>query len=206
MAELTPRTGMVKSAGTEKQSVKVLNDNFDKIDKSLGAQEVTSTLRPTSPYLGQIIYETDTKRTLLWRGNAWGFISGPPQVADATAGALNLNTYGATWADIPSGPSITIDTEGWYLCFCRGTVIYSIAANFAMRVALNFWHSTAGPRGESGDINVTAGNAVLTDNSTVEISRVLYLPAGVIFPKANTQRTGGTQSLGGLSMSAVRLT
>jgi len=35
----------------------------------------TSTTRPASPYEGQVIYETDTDRTLVWNGSAWVFLS-----------------------------------------------------------------------------------------------------------------------------------
>jgi hypothetical protein len=31
----------------------------------------TSTTRPASPYEGQVIYETDTDRTLVWNASAW---------------------------------------------------------------------------------------------------------------------------------------
>ena len=31
----------------------------------------TSSTRPTSPFEGQVIYETDTDRTLVWSGSAW---------------------------------------------------------------------------------------------------------------------------------------
>lgn len=35
----------------------------------------TSTTRPTVPYDGQVIYETDTDRTLVWNNSAWVFLS-----------------------------------------------------------------------------------------------------------------------------------
>lgn len=35
----------------------------------------TSSTRPASPYEGQVIYETDTDRTLVWNGSAWVFLS-----------------------------------------------------------------------------------------------------------------------------------
>lgn len=35
----------------------------------------TSTTRPASPYNGQVIYETDTARTLVWNGSGWVFLS-----------------------------------------------------------------------------------------------------------------------------------
>jgi hypothetical protein len=31
----------------------------------------TSTTRPTAPYLGQFIYETDTNLLKVWLGTAW---------------------------------------------------------------------------------------------------------------------------------------
>lgn len=31
----------------------------------------TSTTRPASPFNGQVIYETDTKQTLVWQGSSW---------------------------------------------------------------------------------------------------------------------------------------
>lgn len=31
----------------------------------------TFATRPTAPFNGQVIYETDTKRTLVWQGSAW---------------------------------------------------------------------------------------------------------------------------------------
>lgn len=31
----------------------------------------TSTTRPESPYIGQVIYETDTQLLKVWLGSAW---------------------------------------------------------------------------------------------------------------------------------------
>ncbi len=35
----------------------------------------TSTTRPGSPYDGQVIYETDTDKTLVWNGTGWVYLS-----------------------------------------------------------------------------------------------------------------------------------
>ena len=35
----------------------------------------TSTTRPTGPYEGQMIYETDTDMVAIWNGSAWRYIS-----------------------------------------------------------------------------------------------------------------------------------
>ena len=31
----------------------------------------TSTTRPASPFDGQVIYETDTDRAMVWNGTSW---------------------------------------------------------------------------------------------------------------------------------------
>lgn len=35
----------------------------------------TSSTRPVSPYQGQVIYETNTAKTLVWNGSSWVFLS-----------------------------------------------------------------------------------------------------------------------------------
>lgn len=44
----------------------------------------TSSTRPTTPYEGQVIYETDTDKTLVWNGSAWVV------VGNATGGGSNV--------------------------------------------------------------------------------------------------------------------
>ena len=44
----------------------------------------TSTTRPTAPYEGQMIYETDTDKVLVWNGSAWLY-SLTPQTLEAGA-------------------------------------------------------------------------------------------------------------------------
>lgn len=38
------------------------------MDANAGAQVVTSTTRPATPYIGQIIFETDTNLVMMWTG------------------------------------------------------------------------------------------------------------------------------------------
>ena len=58
----------------------------------IGAQSIirpgvcTSSTRPASPYDGQVIYETDTDKTLVWNGTGWVFLS----TSRANAGGLDL--------------------------------------------------------------------------------------------------------------------
>lgn len=62
----------------------------------------TSSTRPASPYDGQVIYETDTDKTLVWNGSAWVLLStgtaNPP-------GLEHIKTQTTT-----SGTSVVVDS------------------------------------------------------------------------------------------------
>lgn len=48
----------------------------------------TSTTRPTAPYTGQLIFETDTFKLQFWNGSAWqGAVSAPAGTVEAYAGS-----------------------------------------------------------------------------------------------------------------------
>lgn len=63
----------------------------------------TSTTRPVSPFNGQVIYETDTKQTLVWQGSAWVMLTdadSPPGLQLIAAGSASVTT--STPLDISS--------------------------------------------------------------------------------------------------------
>ena len=70
MPTYTPNMGLIKPTTGEKVNIDQLNANFDKLDNS-SPYVCTSTTRPPSPYLGMLIYETDTKWTRYWEGTFW---------------------------------------------------------------------------------------------------------------------------------------
>lgn len=62
----------------------------------------TSTTRPTTPYEGQMIYETDTNRVLVWDNAAWVMIANtdtPPAlslITPTSVAGTNVSISGAT--------------------------------------------------------------------------------------------------------------
>ena len=70
----------------------------------------TSTTRPTSPYVGQMVYETDTYSVRIWDGTAW--------VGTTPAGAIE--TYAGSTAP-----------NGWLLCFGQAVSRTTYADLFA---------------------------------------------------------------------------
>jgi hypothetical protein len=76
MSTLTARLGLIKQAGGDFISVAQLNTALDTIDQNIGLRICTSGTRPNTPYLGQTIYETDTKSTYFWNNTIWAaFVS-----------------------------------------------------------------------------------------------------------------------------------
>lgn len=78
MAGSTTRLGLYKPGGgstglitpDEVVDVDKLNGNSDKIDASIGLIKATSTTRPSSPFDGQIVRESDTSRVIVWDQSA----------------------------------------------------------------------------------------------------------------------------------------
>jgi hypothetical protein len=61
----------------------------------------TSTTRPTTPYTGQVIYETDTSLTSVWNGTTWVGTTSAATTANGNGGHSNIYsnstvTYAAT--------------------------------------------------------------------------------------------------------------
>lgn len=73
MSTTTTRLGLYKPASDGSELVNVvtdLNNNYDAIDLAMGFRIVTSSTRPSSPYGGQGIEESDTGRFYLHNGSS----------------------------------------------------------------------------------------------------------------------------------------
>ena len=84
MSTTLSRTGYVLPAGPETCDVAVLNGNMQKVDAQIGYTICTSATRPSTPYLGQPIYETDFGLRRYWNGTTWVTFNRELQVATST--------------------------------------------------------------------------------------------------------------------------
>ena len=70
----------------------------------------TSTTRPSNPFEGQMIYETDTDLTLIWGGTAWQQVSGGTAVGNSGLVYITQANLTGSSVDIASCFSATYDS------------------------------------------------------------------------------------------------
>jgi hypothetical protein len=87
-------TGLITPADIV--DIDVLNANFDKIDASMGYTIATSGARPSTPFNGQPIFETDTKNEMYWSvaSGRWIPIGVPNAASQALRDALYPSPVG----------------------------------------------------------------------------------------------------------------
>jgi len=81
----------------------------------------TSTNRPTTPYEGQVIYETDTDLTFVWNGTAWLYLSTPQ--TSAIGGTV---AYTPTWTGLTVGNGTNVGSYNIInkVCHVEGRVTF----------------------------------------------------------------------------------
>jgi hypothetical protein len=120
----------------------------------LGAQSLikpgvcTSSTRPASPYDGQVIYETDTNKTLAFNGSAWDILSDmgawTAWTPTVTADSGSFTTVSATGRYVQSGKTvtgtamITITTNGTAATAVKFTPPVSMSGNYTVGTSVGF--------------------------------------------------------------------
>ena len=137
MATTTTRLGLTKPDFVDVVDISELNTNADDIDAAVGAAVVTSSTRPSAPWLGQIIHETDTDKTLVWDGVAWVEAGGAEDLEDL--GDVDITT--AT-----TGDTLVYDGSDWtnQPLTTRRNLLYNGAMQVAQRGASTASITTAG--------------------------------------------------------------
>ena len=106
----------------------------------------TSATRPSSPYQGQTIYETDTKRIYAYNGSAWEYVvGGTPLYAARIYGNTTL-AAGGSWTVLSSWTGTNYD----YNSNIATTGIYTVPLTGMYEVSMH-----AGFSGNSNPHNIT---------------------------------------------------
>ena len=126
----------------------------------------TSSTRPTSPYNGQVIYETDTTNLYVWNGSAWvapslvsPSLTGVPTAPTATAGTNTTQVATTAFANTAGGLALITPTsvDGTGVSLSGQTVSFSGSSSISVNGC--FSSSYLNYRVE---FNVTGSNASTT--------------------------------------------
>ena len=103
----------------------------------------TSTTRPSAPFEGMMIYETDTDMVALWNGSAWRYIAATTptngtvlQVVNATYATATTNST-TTYADSGLTASVTPKSTSSKIlvtCFIGGGKVPAVNTGIALRL------------------------------------------------------------------------
>lgn len=183
----TSRLGLVKPDPGTGEPVNVatqINASWDKIDAAIGATPCTSTTRPSSPFDGQIIRETDTRRMYV-RNNTqstWDEIRTFNTPASAVA-TIQTFTASGTWTK-PANARVV-----W------ARVVAGGGGGGGAQAAAASQHANGG--GGGGGAYAEKWYDATTLGATVAVT----VGAGGTVGSAADGGTGGTSSFGALAAS-----
>lgn len=98
MSTLTSRLALTKPAGTDSMATggSVLSTNYDIIDAAVGTPHYTSATRPASPWVGRVIWETDTGNYRFWDGAKWAYWGNSAKAGIREVGTNGLGSLSVT--------------------------------------------------------------------------------------------------------------
>lgn len=108
MSSLSPRTKLTVFVDSDPVDPVPVSNNSTKMDGFTSITGCTSTTRPTTPYEGQWIYETDTQNVRRWSStdNKWYLLGGSGKSNNAGLVATLQFNGNATLAGVAGGQNI----------------------------------------------------------------------------------------------------
>ena len=152
----------------------------------------TNTTRPSNPFEGQMIYETDTDKVLVWNGSAWyanwntawGIVAAPVSITTAQTG---INT-------ITDVTGATITFTGIAGRYYKATFKCSVVGTTNVVTTYSNYRFTLADGSNTAFDLVDVNNAQATD--TCFIISFLFSATGSTTRKIRcTKNSGGTVSL-----------
>lgn len=169
----------------EAASIDKLNDNADIIDGAVGAKVVTSGTRPSSPYDGQVIFETDTGDLRVRSGSTWAMANRSDRAtwnaADLTALAA-LSSVGI----VKDGDLCTVQEGSVLYARIAGVWVQQTTATFATTAA----RDTAYAKASAAYRVAGAVSRIATDLFDRQYAGTKWLPVGGNLPILPTSVAG----------------
>jgi hypothetical protein len=197
MASTTTRLALRKPAGTDLVNVATdLDANYDLIDAVVGYTNCTSSTRPSTPFIGQGIRESDTGALLVSNGSSpasasWSGIIGTGGFTTVgptgSTAAVRIQTTGAIGGNRVLDFRKQGDANAAFICDFDGKIQWGPGGSGAPDV--NLYRSAAGTLKTDQNL-VVGGNITITGNG---VARPMQ---GVVVTTApNLGVTSGTTEL-----------
>lgn len=159
-----------------------------------------STTRPTAPYEGQMIYETDTDLISVWNGASWRNIA----AAVAASGSVLQVVYGSTSSQVTSATTTPVDTGLTATITPKSSsnkVLVCIQQNGLLKITTDTYLTLNAFRGavNIGTLGVQIAVTGLSSTSGVGGAGAMILDA----PSTTTATTYKTSFYSGVNLATV---
>jgi hypothetical protein len=164
----------------------------------VGAQSIikpgvcTSSTRPAVPFEGQMIYETDTDKTLVWDGSTWIFVANPLAVSFGSSNLVSLLSnpsvrasrtgdlsYNNSTQNVPIIFNSTSLNVGSYYSTSTGVMTAPVVGDYFVAIGVynaagtdisQIWTIVNGTRGVSIVLAPAAGQSNLAGSGIVRLN------------------------------------
>lgn len=142
----------------------------------------TSTTRPTSPFNGQVIYETDTKQTLVWQGTAWVMLTD----ADTPPGLvlLKTQTIGSNVASVTVTDAFSSEFDNYLITVSGGVCGADYGLNMYLGSTRSGYYYT-GTYHTYGNTSAWIGSSNAAEWGAVGIATTNTLQASILVSGPN---------------------
>jgi hypothetical protein len=173
-----------------------VNQNFELFDAAVGIRQATSAARPSTPFDGQPIYETDTTNTLIYSASAarWIPIGTPSAGSDAARDALYPTPV--------AGLRVNRTDKGWQEVYFPAATFTSSAAS-GSRTQPAGWYPVAGRlpllRQRHTYTGLASANSWITQASFTEYERIEFAAStagAFVVPVTGRYTISGNQGIG----------
>jgi hypothetical protein len=168
---------------------------------TMSPYQATSTTRPSSPWTGQTIYETDTNRNLQYNGSAW--------VTTTSISASATNQVSATttsFATLTSDPAVSLQTgtSALVTLSCRNVKLTSAGYGYTCFAVSGATTRVASGNETNGITNYYGSGDLGNDRQSASTFLVTGLTAGVnTFTMQHARDATGNYTVTGRSLTVV---
>ena len=168
----------------------------------------TSTNRPTTPYEGQVIYETDTDLSYIWGGTAWQQVSGGTAVGNSGLVYVTSATVGTGVSTVTVSNAFNSTYDNYVVLYSGGTASTSTNISLALGSSTTTYYQVliyGSYAGSGPSIATTNNNRVAwawcggADTTFANMNMTLMQPYLALYTRVSANTYEGTNNTGSMT-------